>query len=197
MEVDLCGHATLAAAHIFYEQLGYRSEMIRFFSKSGWLTVTRAENQQLTLDFPADTPSPVEKVPQAIWDGFGISSGKVYKGKFDYMVEVETEDIVAKLSPDLAKLSTLDSRGAIITAKGKTADFVSRCFFPQSGIDEDPVTGSAHCLLTAYWYQQTGRTQFKAAQLSARRGEMDCEIKGDRVLMTGKARTYLKGEIYI
>jgi PhzF family phenazine biosynthesis protein len=197
MEVDLCGHATLAAAHIFYEQLGYRSEMIRFFSKSGWLTVTRAENQQLTLDFPADTPSPVEKVPQAIWDGFGISSGKVYKGKFDYMVEVETEDIVAKLSPDLAKLSTLDSREAIITAKGKTADFVSRCFFPQSGIDEDPVTGSAHCLLTAYWYQQTGRTQFKAAQLSARRGEMDCEIKGDRVLMTGKARTYLKGEIYI
>jgi PhzF family phenazine biosynthesis protein len=197
MEVDLCGHATLAAAHIFYEQLGYRSEMIRFFSKSGWLKVTRAENQQLTLDFPADTPSPVEKVPQAIWDGFGISSGKVYKGKFDYMVEVETEDIVAKLSPDLAKLSTLDSRGAIITAKGKTTDFVSRCFFPQSGIDEDPVTGSAHCLLTAYWYQQTGRTQFKAAQLSARRGEMDCQIKGDRVLMTGKARTYLKGEIYI
>ena len=197
MEVDLCGHATLAAAHIFYEQLGYRSAMIRFFSKSGWLKVTRAENQQLTLDFPADTPSPVEKVPQAIWDGFGISSGKVYKGKFDYMVEVETEDIVAKLSPDLAKLSTLDSRGAIITAKGKTTDFVSRCFFPQSGIDEDPVTGSAHCLLTAYWYQQTGRTQFKAAQLSARRGEMDCQIKGDRVLMTGKARTYLKGEIYI
>lgn len=196
VEVALCGHATLAAAHIYYEELGHQSDEIRFFSKSGWLTVTRAADKRLTLDFPADPPSPVDQVPQALWDGFGISTGKVCKGKFDYMVEVEHEDIIATLRPNFSALSTLDSRGAIITARGKSADFVSRCFFPQSGIDEDPVTGSAHCLLTAYWHMQSGKSHFKAIQLSARRGELDCELRGDRVLMTGTAKTYLKGEIH-
>jgi PhzF family phenazine biosynthesis protein len=196
VEVALCGHATLAAAHIYYEQLGHPSHQIRFFSKSGWLTVTRAADNRLTLDFPADPPSPVEQVPQALWEGLGITTGKVYKGKFDYMVEVEDEDLIATLQPNFAALSTLDSRGTLITSRGKTADFVSRCFFPQSGINEDPVTGSAHCLLTAYWNRQTGKSHFKAIQLSARRGELDCELRGDRVLMTGKAKTYLTGEIH-
>lgn len=197
VEVALCGHATLASAHVFYEQLGYTRAQIRFFSKSGWLEVSRTADHRLTLDFPADTPTPVSDVPDAIWKGLGISSGKVYRGKFDYLVEVEHEDIVANLNPDMALLSTVDSRGTLVTARGSSVDFVSRCFFPQSGINEDPVTGSAHCLLTVYWHQQTGKNVFRAVQASARRGELDCELRGDRVLMTGIAKTYLKGEIYI
>jgi PhzF family phenazine biosynthesis protein len=197
VEVALCGHATLAAAHIFYEQLGHQADHIRFFSKSGWLTVARHSDQRLTLDFPSDPPGAVEQVPPTLLHALGIPNGKVYKGKFDYMVEVDNEDMILALAPDMSKLRTIDSRGVLVTARGSSVDFVSRCFFPQSGIDEDPVTGSAHCLLTAYWHQQTGNTHFKAVQLSARRGELDCELKGDRVLMTGTVRTYLKGEIYI
>ncbi len=197
VEVALCGHATLAAAHIYYEQLGHQDDQIRFFSKSGWLTVTRTSSGKLTLDFPADPPVAVDENIPAIFEGLGISRGKLYKGKFDYMVALESEAQIAGLRPDFKTLSSVNSRGVLVTAKGDQADFVSRCFFPQSGIDEDPVTGSAHCLLTSYWHQQTGKTHFKAIQISARRGELDCELRGDRVLMTGTAITYLKGEIYI
>jgi PhzF family phenazine biosynthesis protein len=197
VEVALCGHATLAAAHCFYEQLGYNEESIRFFSKSGWLSVNRKNNGQLTLDFPADHATEVSKPPVAIFEGLGIKDCKVYKGKFDYLVELNNEAEVAGLKPDFRKLSTLDSRGILATAKGDGADFVSRCFFPQSGIDEDPVTGSAHCLLTTFWNKNTGRSVFSAIQLSARGGVLECELKGERVHMTGFAKTYLKGEIYI
>lgn len=197
VEVALCGHATLAAAHCFYEQLGHEKDSIRFFSQSGWLTVTRKNNGQLTLDFPADYAAEVLPVPDAVFEGLGIKNGKVYKGKFDYLVELDSEAAITGLKPDFRKLSSLDSRGILVTAKGDHSDFVSRCFFPQSGIDEDPVTGSAHCLLTTYWHQKTGKTVFKAIQVSARKGILECELKGDRVLMTGSAKTYLKGEIYI
>jgi PhzF family phenazine biosynthesis protein len=196
VEVALCGHATIASAHCFYEQLGYDKEHIRFFSKSGWLTVTRTTNGKFTLDFPADyakeTPA-----PSGIFEGLGISPRTVYKGKFDFLVELENEAAVNALKPDFRKLSTIESRGILITAKGDQVDFVSRCFFPQSGIDEDPVTGSAHCMLTTYWNKKTGNLKFNAIQLSLRKGKLECELKGDRVLMTGSAKTYLKGEIYI
>lgn len=197
VEVALCGHATLAAAHCFYEQLGYDEDSIRFFSKSGWLSVARKANSRLTLDFPADHASEISTVPDAVYEGLGITDCKVYKGKFDYLVELNSEAEVAGLKPDFRKLATLDSRGILVTSKGDHVDFVSRCFFPQSGIDEDPVTGSAHCLLTTYWNSKTSRSVFSARQLSARTGILECELKGDRVLMTGSARTYLKGEIYI
>jgi PhzF family phenazine biosynthesis protein len=197
IEVAICGHATLAAAHCFYEQLGFDKDRIRFYSKSGWLTVTRKNNGQLTLDFPADNAVEVPVPPQAVFEGLGIENCSVYKGKFDYLVELNNETAIAELNPDFRKLSTLDSRGILVTAKGDQTDFVSRCFFPQSGIDEDPVTGSAHCLLTTFWHNKTGKSVFNAVQLSARKGKLECELKGDRVLMTGSAKTYLKGEIYI
>jgi PhzF family phenazine biosynthesis protein len=197
VEVALCGHATLAAAHCFYEQLGYDKNEIRFFSKSGWLTVSRKANGQLTLDFPADHAAEVSDIPEAVFEGLGIKPSRVYKGKFDYLVELDNEASITALKPDFRKLSSLDSRGILATAKGDHSDFVSRCFFPQSGIDEDPVTGSAHCLLTTYWHDKTGKNVFSAIQLSARKGSMECELKGERVLMTGSAKTYLKGEIYI
>ena len=196
VEIALCGHATLASAHCFYEQLGYDKDNIRFFSKSGWLTVTRTTNGKLTLDFPADYASETQ-APAGIFEGLGISPTTVYKGKFDFLVELDNETAIAALTPDFRKLSTIESRGVLVTAKGDSADFVSRCFFPQSGIDEDPVTGSAHCLLTTYWSKKTGNSRFNAIQLSQRKGKLECELRGDRVLMTGSAKTYLKGEIYI
>lgn len=195
VEVDLCGHATLASAHVFYHILGYTRPSIRFMSKSGWLTVSRTNDNRLTLDFPKDDPVAEENPPPAIFEGLHILPAKVWKGKFDYLVELEDEDKVLALKPDFRKLATLRSRGLIATAKGHEVDFVSRGFFPQSGIDEDPVTGSAHCLLTVYWHNKTGRNTFKAIQLSARRGWLDCELKNDRVLMTGDAALYLQGEI--
>jgi predicted PhzF superfamily epimerase YddE/YHI9 len=112
-------------------------------------------------------------------------------------VELENEAAVSGLKPDFRKLSSLDSRGILVTAKSDSVDFVSRCFFPQSGIDEDPVTGSAHCLLTTFWNHKTGKTIFRASQISERKGVLECELRGERVLMTGSAKTYLKGEIYI
>jgi len=196
VEVALCGHATLASAHVYYEQLGYQGASIRFFSKSGWLEVSQRNDGQLTLDFPADHPERVSDAPAAVFDGLGVTPAPVWKGKFDYLVELADEDAVLALKPDFRKLGTLDSRGLLVTAAGRNSDFVSRCFFPQSGIDEDPVTGSAHCLLTPYWHEKTGKSLFDAVQVSARRGTMQCELKGERVLMTGRAKTYLKGEIY-
>ena len=196
VEVALCGHATLASAHIFMNHLGYSGKQIRFFSKSGWLIVTAEEDGKFTLDFPADPAKPTD-VPDGLFEALGIMPSNVFKGKFDYLVEVRNEEEVLALKPDFKALSVIPSRGVLVTAKGNKHDFVSRCFFPQSGIDEDPVTGSAHCLLTTYWNQKTGKEQFSALQASARTGEMICRLKGDRVLMTGNAVTVLKGEIYL
>jgi len=196
-EVDLCGHATLASAYVYFYVLHYPGEKLRFFSKSGWLTVIKETNGKLTLDFPADPPAIVASPEENIFKGLGIGPVPVYKGKFDYLVEMETEEKVDQLKPDLRILSTLKSRGLIVTAHGNNVDFVSRCFFPQSGIDEDPVTGSAHCMLTSYWNMKTGKTSFSAIQLSERKGWLDCKLSGDRVLMSGNAVLFLQGEIMI
>jgi PhzF family phenazine biosynthesis protein len=196
IEVALCGHATLAAAFVFYTQLGHRGENIRFNSKSGWLTVTPGPDNSFTLDFPSDPPKPTTEIPEGLFEGLGISPRTVYKGKFDYMVVLDNQEMVAALKPDFRKLASIPSRGILVTAKGNEVDFVSRCFFPQSGIDEDPVTGSAHCLLTPYWASVTGKTNFKAIQWSARKGWLDCQLRNDRVLMSGHAVLFLKGEIF-
>ncbi|MBX2920728.1 MAG: PhzF family phenazine biosynthesis protein [Chitinophagaceae bacterium] len=197
VEVDLCGHATLAAAHVFFRHLGYAGDSITFQSKSGRLTVTQKTNGQLTLDFPADHFEKVDDPPAAIAEGLGIAVKEVCRGKFDYMAIADSQQVIEALRPDLKKIATLKSRGILVTAKGNSSDFVSRCFFPQSGIDEDPVTGSAHTLLAPYWASVFNKNVLTAVQLSSRRGYMDCELKDNRVLMSGYAVTFMKGEIII
>lgn len=197
VEVKLCGHATLATAHIFYTELGYAKDEIVFDSLSGILKVSRKADGVYTLDFPADKLHPVTEVPDAIFKGLGIGAVPVFKSSFDYLLVLHSQHEIEALKPDFKILSTLDARGVIVTAKGDEADFVSRCFFPPSGIDEDPVTGSAHTVMTPYWARVLNKTSLKAVQVSKRRGYLDCELKGDRVLMSGNAVTYLKGEYYI
>ncbi len=196
VEVDLCGHATLAAAFILFSQLNVQGEKIRFQSKSGWLTVGREPDGALTLNFPADPPEPCLMIPKEIEEGLHAQPLSVWKGKFDYLVEFEDEETILGLAPDFRKLANIRSRGIVVTAPGKSSDFVSRCFFPQSGVDEDPVTGSAHCMLTSYWSRKTGKDNLTAIQLSSRGGWIECRLTGDRVLMTGHATLYLKGEIH-
>ena len=197
VEVDLCGHATLAAAHVFFNHLQYKQKEISFHSKSGLLKVMQQKNGQLTLDFPRDHFEKTTDIPPAIEEGLKIDITEVYKGRFDYMVVTNSQKTVEQLQPDFKTLATIKSRGVLVTAPGKESDFVSRCFFPQSGIDEDPVTGSAHTLLTPYWAGVLGKNRLTAIQLSARKGYLDCELSGDRVLMSGYAVTYMKGEIIV
>lgn len=193
VEVKLCGHATLASAHIMYTELGYTGDEIVFNSLSGPLKVTRINDGKIQLDFPVSSLEPLTDIPQAIIDGLHIEDVKVYKTAFDYMVVVPSQSVVESLQPDLNAIATLEARGVIVTAKGDEADFVSRCFFPQSGINEDPVTGSAHTALVPYWSKMLGKNVLKAIQVSKRRGYLDCELSGVRVLMSGSAVTYLKG----
>lgn len=196
VEVALCGHATLASAHVFYNHLGYKKDQITFDSKSGPLHVSKRNDGRLRLDFPADKAVATKNLP-AISEGLKAKTTAVYKGSTDYMVVLENQRAIENLSPDFRILSQLKSRGIIATAKGDEADFVSRCFFPQSGIDEDPVTGSAHTLLAPYWADQLGKDKLSAIQLSKRKGYLECEISGNRVLISGNARTYLEGDIFI
>ncbi|MBS1667785.1 MAG: PhzF family phenazine biosynthesis protein [Bacteroidetes bacterium] len=196
VEVALCGHATLASAHVFYRHLGYRKEKISFFSKSGWLHVSKGDDDKLALDFPTDQAIEVESIP-IVSAGLGVQPLELYKGISDYMAVLENQQVIEALKPDFRKLAQLKSRGIIVTAKGFESDFVSRCFFPQSGIDEDPVTGSAHTVLTPFWAQKLGKKKLSAIQLSKRKGFLDCELKGERVLISGKAMTYLEGEIFL
>lgn len=195
VEVDLCGHATLASAHVLFKHLGYNKEEIIFQSKSGPLRVTRATNDQITLNFPANKPE--ETIDDGlIQKALGIKPLAVFTSRYDYMVVLDRQSDIEMLNPDLVLVKKLKARGLIVTSKGDEADFVSRCFFPQSGIDEDPVTGSAHCVMAPYWALITGKNKLKAIQLSARRGYLECELFGDRVLMSGYANTYLKGKFY-
>jgi PhzF family phenazine biosynthesis protein len=195
VEVELCGHATLASAHVMFEHLAYSGGRIIFHSKSGPLLVTR-DQDKITLDFPANEPQIAED-EGIIARALGIKPQAIYKSLYDYMVVLENQSEIESLKPDLTLVKKLDSRGLIVTAKGNEVDFVSRCFFPQSGIDEDPVTGSAHVVMVPYWAKQTCKNKLSAIQLSARRGYLNCELAGDRVLMTGHANTYLEGDFYI
>lgn len=196
-EVKLCGHATLASAHIFYTELGYTKDEILFNSLSGILRVTKKEEGKYTLDFPANPPEEITVIPDGMFDGLGISTAPVFKTSFDYMVVLPSQKNIEQLSPDFKTLAKINARGVIVTAKGDESDFVSRCFYPQSGIDEDPVTGSAHTITVAYWAKQLNKNKLSAIQLSKRRGYLDCELKGDRVLMSGNAVTYMKGEYFL
>jgi predicted PhzF superfamily epimerase YddE/YHI9 len=193
-EMDLCGHATLAAAFVIFAKPGFAEPAIRFHSKSGVLTVTRA-GDVLTLDFPS-RPASLANAPEALLRGLDAHPAEVLKSR-DFLAVFASEAEVRDLKPDFAALRSLDALGIIATAPGDDCDFVSRFFAPAAGVDEDPVTGSAHCTLIPYWAQRLGRTKLFARQVSARGGELCCELAGDRVRIGGKAVLYLRGEIEI
>ncbi|HEV7347018.1 PhzF family phenazine biosynthesis protein [Telluribacter sp.] len=193
-EVDLCGHATLAAAYVLFEVQGKAQNEILFDSRSGELRVLRKDGW-LTLDFPVDHFQ-VAVPPPALNESMdSVVPLEVFKGKTDYMVVLENETEVRELRPDIIILSTIPARGIIVTAPGDEVDFVSRFFAPQSGIDEDPVTGSAHTTLVPYWARRLEKTHLEARQISRRGGVLRCELNGDRVCISGQVRLYLTGEI--
>lgn len=194
-EVELWGHATLASAFVLFEIFGFSGNMIIFETKSGKLTVAREADGMLSMDFPAEFASVCE-TPKELAEAIGVTPIETLTG-VDYVALLGSEREVLELKPDFAKLKKLDGRGLIVTAKGDTSDFVSRFFAPKLGIDEDPVTGSAHCALAPYWSKKLGKTTLHAKQLSKRGGEIECALRGDRVLLGGYATKYMAGEIYI
>ena len=195
LEIDLCGHATLATAHVLFTILGYEREVINFHTfKAGTLSVHRNGDKYM-MDFPSRVPEAAE-APTGLLEAIGGKPVEVLRSR-DYFLVYEKESDVLALEPDFFALGKIDSIGVIATAPGDNSDFISRFFAPSAGINEDPVTGSAHCNLIPYWANRLGKDNMHAFQVSERRGELWCQLKGDRVLMSGKAVTYLKGEIFI
>lgn len=191
-EVDLCGHATLASAHVLFEHLGYDKPVITFETRSGQLGIER-KNDQLQMNFPAIKALPCA-VPALLQKAIGLPIEALLVAD-DYLVVLDSEADLRRLQPDQNLLGQLDKRGIIVTARGEEHDFVSRFFAPKLGIPEDPVTGSAHCTLAPYWAEKLNKTRLRARQLSQRGGDIDCEIVVDRVILTGSAVTFMIGEI--
>lgn len=194
VEVDLCGHATLAAAWVLINQLRDAPDVLRFSTRSGELRVTR-QGDELAMDFPARQPERCEP-PAGMLKALGVETAEVF-GTDDYIVRVDNEAQVAALAPDFASLKGLPKRGIAVTAKGTQFDFISRWFGPNVGVNEDPVTGSAHTSLAPFWAERLGKTTLTAEQGGQRRGQLRCELKGDRVIISGKAVLYLQGQIYL
>lgn len=196
IEMDLCGHATLASAYIIFSEQNYTSDCIRFFSeRSGELTVYK-NNELYTLNFPADEYTSIS-VPADVSRYFDIKPVAALQGKTDYLFVFENEAQIKTINVNFHELAKLPVRGVIITAKGEAVDFVSRFFAPQSGVDEDPATGSAHTTLIPYWAAVLGKREMQAVQLSHRKGYMACKHLGNRVEISGNAKLYMKGEILI
>jgi PhzF family phenazine biosynthesis protein len=193
-EVDLCGHATLAAAFVIFAHLKRSSGEIAFSSRSGKLTVVR-EKTLLSMDFPSQPPVPC-KAPKALVAGLGSEPVEVLHSE-DYVAVFSEESDIVDLHPDMGMLRELDLRGVIVTARGGNVDFVSRFFAPKYGVDEDPVTGSAHCALTPYWAGRLGKRELLAHQVSKRGGELFCRDCGDRVSISGRAVAFMEGSITI
>ncbi len=193
-EVDLCGHATLASAYVIFNIMNYEDDSIDFDSKSGKLSVSRNEDC-LTLDFPAQPAEPCN-VPDQIIQAFGIMPIECLRDE-DYIVIFDKAEDVQSVNPEMETLKNMDCRGVIISALSDEYDFVARFFAPGFGIPEDPVTGSAYTRLVPYWAGRLDKSKFNVKQVSARGGELMCELKGDRVLITGKAVKYLEGVVYI
>jgi PhzF family phenazine biosynthesis protein len=196
VEIDLCGHATLASAHILWEE-GHLTPntQARFHTKSGLLTAER-KGAWIELDFPATPASPASP-PAGLIEALGAKPVFVGRSRFDYLVEVDSEATVRRIAPDLGALARVDARGVIVTSRAEKGkyDFVSRFFAPQSGVPEDPVTGSAHCALTPYWSAKLGKKELVAYQASPRGGELRVRLDGDRVHLAGQAVTVLRGEL--
>lgn len=193
-EVDLCGHATLASAFVIFEYLDRAAELVRFQTRSGELRVRR-NGDLLTMDFPARPPQPCEPSP-ALATALGKTPRELGAAR-DYLAVFDTEDEVRALVPDMRALAALKQFAVIVTAPGRDADFVSRFFAPGQGVDEDPVTGSAHCTLVPYWAARLGKTSLHAKQVSARGGELWCVLAGDRVTISGHAAPYMQGTILL
>ena len=191
-EVKLCGHATLAAAFVYFRHIEPTATSISFTSLSGPLQVSR-DGERLTLDFPRRNPAP-EEAPPPLAQALGVTPREVLAID-DWLVLLDSEQQVRELHPDFTLLRQLPGRGVIVTAEGRDCDFVSRFFAPKVGVDEDPVTGSAHTILTPFWAARLGRKRLRARQLSARGGELFCELRGDRVAISGTAVPYLSGRI--
>lgn len=194
-EVDLCGHATLASAHILFNHLNYQKDKISFQSKSGTLSVKKEESF-LVLNFPADNPQKTQ-LPELISSAFNFHPISSYKGRSDYLLLFENENQIQSLAADFQKIKNSGARGVIVTAPGTDVDFVSRFFAPAVGINEDPVTGSAHTTLTPFWAKRLDKTELTARQISKRQGFLKCALLSDRVEIAGQAVTYLIGEIEV
>jgi len=192
-EVDLCGHATLASAHILWEEKICTETEISFLTKSGPIAA-RKERDWIHMDFPLEIASECPP-PRELIEGLGVPFAYVGKSRLDYLVEVENEEVVRNLKPDLHRLKNVDTNGIIVTSKSGNPeyDFVSRCFCPAIGIDEDPVTGAAHCCLGPYWMRKLNRRHLKAVQLSARQGTLRLSVGQERITISGQAVTTMKG----
>jgi PhzF family phenazine biosynthesis protein len=195
IEVDLCGHATLAAGYVVLNHLQPERDAVSFETMSGQLAVTR-DGDRLSMDFPARAPTPAT-VTQALSDALGQAPSEVHQSR-DILAVYDDEPSVRGLSPDQAGLMDLDEGlGVIVTARGDEVDFVSRFFAPRAGVPEDPVTGSAHCTLVPFWAERLGRSTLVAHQVSQRGGELHCEHRGDRVIMSGQCTLFLTGSIHL
>ena len=194
IEVDLCGHATLASAFIFFNFIDKKATDTIFKSNRGELKVTKKEDS-LVMSLPKDYPRKIDDI-EKISDALNCQVIEVFRGIDDFLAIVKDESIVETMNPNIEKIAELDSRGLIVSAKGETTDFTSRVFGPNVGVDEDPVTGSAHALLATYWGDVLNLKKMKARQASKRGGELICEVLENNVEITGKAKLYLQGEIY-
>ncbi|MDO8446553.1 MAG: PhzF family phenazine biosynthesis protein [Deltaproteobacteria bacterium] len=198
VEVDLCGHATLASAHILWDE-GYLrpDQQVKFYTRSGILTAER-NGEWIALDFPSE-PEEEADAPSELIKALGITPIYVGKNRFDYLVEVDSEETVRDLKPDFPYLAKVDTRGIIVTSRSsaKGYDFVSRFFAPRVGINEDPVTGSAHCCLAPFWKSRLKKDEFTAYQASSRGGEVRVRVNKDRVYLCGQALTVLRGELVL
>ncbi len=198
IEIDLCGHATLASAFVIFNELNFKGDEVHFDSMSGPLSVKKI-GDQLELNFPSRPPIPAG-LPEGIRDGFNLAPLEVWKAR-DYVLVYENEEDIKAIRPDLSVLNqvNMDPGGIIVTAKSSRegVDFVSRFFTPQAAVFEDPVTGSAHCTLVPFWAERLNKSTFQAEQLSERRGELSCELKGERVAIRGSVVKYLQGTIAI
>jgi PhzF family phenazine biosynthesis protein len=196
IEVDLCGHATLASAHVLWETGRlHDTATARFETRSGRLEAVR-DGDDIVMNFPAEAPS-AAAAPDGLLEALGVEAVAVARNRMDYLVELADEPAVRAVQPDFARLGTVDARGVIVTASASDGnhDFVSRFFAPRAGVNEDPVTGSAHCCLTPYWARKFGRTELRGYQASARGGTVGVRLDGDRVHLRGRAVTVLRCEI--
>ncbi len=196
VEVDLCGHATLATAWVLFEQLGAADETLRFQTRSGELRVRRGGDGWLQMDFPAKRPE-AATLPDGLLRVLGLTRAEAFLRTDDYLVVIDDEALIDGLAPDFAALAAFDTRGVAVTAPSSRFDFVSRWFGPRVGVNEDPVTGSAHTSLAPYWAERLGKRALHAQQGGARKGELRCAVGEDgRVVISGQAALYLRGEIY-
>jgi len=197
IEMDLCGHATLATGHVIIRHLNSDLKTIKFHSRSGVLMVT-VDKDLLTLDFPTRKPEPSTDIPQIILDAIKVKPLEILKAR-DYVLVYEDEETIHNIRPDQGIMNqiNIDPGGVVVTAPGREVDFVSRFFTPQASIFEDPVTGSAHCSLIPYWSEKLGKDSLLALQISPRIGKLSCKNAGERVLISGEAVTYMEGYITV